>query len=303
MDELLNIFIDPLKIAGKSIVLVVTYTILFLILEAFVPQFKKWGDTLFIIVLVLTLGQTVMESFGLIGEVVNVAAEFFLSITPILMSIIVVLNAVFSFIAWSPIVIAIFEFLILLCQKVLIPGIVIALLLDFCTRFIGEMSFSKASDLIRGTVMTLITASLLLMIAFLSFAGVAFFTVDKAIASPVKKVIEQTIPIVGSLIVEGFSIFQKYQSAATTLAGFSAMTAFWIAAFYPAGKLLIHAMTFKILAAIVEPFSGGTISGLIDDIGKSLLVLCASAMLLGIAFVFIWLIFMVILQLGVGKSF
>lgn len=72
MDELLNIFIDPLKIAGKSIVLVVTYTILFLILEAFVPQFKKWGDTLFIIVLVLTLGQTVMESFGLIGEVVNV---------------------------------------------------------------------------------------------------------------------------------------------------------------------------------------------------------------------------------------
>ena len=112
----------------------------------------------------LTLGQTVMESFGLMGEVVNIAAEF-LSIAHIqyLMSIIVVLNAVFSFIAWSPIVIAIFEFLILLCQKVIIPGIIIALILDFCTRFIGEMSFSKASDLIRGTVMTLITASLLLI--------------------------------------------------------------------------------------------------------------------------------------------
>ena len=144
MDELLNIFIDPLKIAGKSIVLVVTYTILFLILEAFVPQFKKWGDTLFIIVLVLTLGQTVMDAFSLMGDIVNIAADFFLSITPILMSIIVVLNAVFSFIAWSPIVIAIFEFLILLCQKVLIPGIVIALILDFCTRFIERNVFFKS---------------------------------------------------------------------------------------------------------------------------------------------------------------
>lgn len=303
MDEILNIFIDPLRIAGRSIILIVTYTILFLILEAFVPQFKKWGDTLFVIVLVLTLGHTVMDAFSLMADIVNIAADFFLALTPILMSLLVVLNTVFSFIAWSPVIIAIFEFLIMLCKKVLIPGIIIAMILDFCTRFIQEMSFSKASDLIRGTVMTLITATLLLLVAFLSFTGVAFFTVDKAIASPVKKVIEQTIPIVGSLIVEGFSIFQKYQSTATTIAGFSAMTAFWLAAFYPAGKLLIHAMTFKILAAIVEPFSGGTISGLLDDVGKSLLVLCATAILLGIAFVLIWLILMIILQLGVGKSF
>lgn len=303
MDELLAIFLDPLKVAGRSIVLILTYTILFLIVEAFVPKFKKWADTLFIIVLVLTLGQTVMDAFSLMADLVNIASEFFLSITPIFISIIVVLNAVFSFIAWSPIVYFIFELLILLCKNVLIPGIVVALILDFCTRLFPEMSFSRASDLIRGSVMTLITASLLAMVTVLSFSGVAFFTVDRAIASPVKKVIEQTIPIVGSMIVEGFSIFQKYQSTATTVAGFSAMTAFWLAAFFPAGKLLIHAMTFKFLGALIQPFTGATISGLIDDVGKSLLVLCAVAILLGIAFVFIWLILMVIMQLGVGKNF
>ncbi|RUL56938.1 MULTISPECIES: stage III sporulation protein AE [Lysinibacillus] len=303
MNEILNIFIDPLKLAGQSIILIMTYTIVFLILEAFVPAFKKWGDTLFVIVLVLTLGQTVMDAFSLMSQLVNIASDFFLAVTPILTSLLVVLNAVFSFIAWSPIVLFIFEMLMLLCKKILIPAVTVALVLDFCTRFIQDLSFSKASDLIRGTVMTLITASLLGMVTVLSFTGVAFFTIDQAIASPVKKVIEQTIPIVGSLIVEGFSIFHKYQSTATTIAGFSAMTAFWVAAFFPAGKLLIHALTFKFLAAIVEPFTGGTVSGLLDDVGKSLLLLCAVAILLGIAFVFIWLILMVIMQLGVGKSF
>lgn len=303
MNEILNIFLDPLKIAGQSIILIVTYTIVFLIIEAFVPKFKKWADVLFVVVLILTLGQTVMDAFLLMGQLAGIFSDFFLALYPILTSLLVIMNAVFSFIAWSPILFFIIESLILLCKKILIPAITVSLILDFCTRFIQEMSFSKASDLIRGSVMTLITASLLAMMTVLSFTGVAFFTIDKTIATPAKKVIEQTIPIVGSLIVEGFSIFHKYQSTATTVAGFSAMTAFWVAAFFPAGKLLIHAMTFKFLAAIIEPFSSSTVSGLLDDVGKSLLVLCAVAVLLGIAFVFIWLLLMVIMQLGVGKSF
>lgn len=303
MNEILNIFLDPLKIAGQSIILIMTYTVIFLIIEAFSPKFKKWADVLFIVVLILTLGQTVMDAFSLMGQLAGIFSDFFLALYPILTSLLVIMNAVFSFIAWSPILFFIIESLILLCKKVLIPAITVSLILDFCTRFIQEMSFSKASDLIRGTVMTLITASLLAMMTVLSFTGVAFFTIDKTIATPAKKVIEQTIPIVGSLIVEGFSIFHKYQSTATTVAGFSAMTAFWVAAFFPAGKLLIHAMTFKFLAAIVEPFTSSTVSGLLDDVGKSLLVLCAVAVLLGIAFVFIWLLLMVIMQLGVGKSF
>ena len=303
MNEILSIFIDPLKNAGQSIILVLIYAILFLIIESFVPKFKKWGDTLFIVVLVLTLGQTVLDAFSIMVDIVNIASDFFLALTPILTSLLVVLNAVFSFIAWSPIILIVFEVLILICKNVLIPAITVALILDFCTRFMQEISFSKASDLIRSTVMTLITASLIAMVTILSFTGVAFFTIDQAIASPIKKVIEQTVPIVGSLIVEGFSIFQKYQSTATTVVGFGAMAAFWAAALYPAGRLLIHALTFKFLAAVVEPFSGGTISGLLDDVGKSLLLLCAVAILLGISFVFIWLILMIIMQLGVGKSF
>nr|WP_106779827.1 stage III sporulation protein AE [Lysinibacillus timonensis] len=303
MNEIFNIFFDPLKIAGQSIFLIITYTVVFLAIEAFVPKFKKWSDTLFIVVLVLTLGQTVMDAFSLMTQLASIFSNFFLALYPIIMSLLVILNSVFSFIAWSPIIFFIFELLILLCERILIPAVTIALILDFCTRFIGEMSFGKGSDLIRGTVMTVITATVLAIVTVLSFTGVAFFTIDKAIADPVKKVIEQTIPIVGSLIVQGFSIFHKYQSTATTVAGLSAMTAFWVAAFYPAGKLLIHAMTFKLLAAIIEPFTNSTVSGLVDDVGKSLLVLCAVAFLLGIAFVFIWLILMVMTQLGVGKTF
>lgn len=301
--QIVNIFLEPIKLAGQSIVLVIIYAIIFLVIEGFSPKFKSWLDTLFIIVLVLTLGQKVMDSFYLIAQIAKIAKDFFLGLTPILISILSVLNAVFSFIAWSPIVIFIFQFLIFLCSKVLIPGIVLTLIFDFCTRFFPEMSFSKGSDLIRSSILTAITATLILLLTILSFTGVAFFTVDKAIASPAKKVIEQTIPIVGSLIVEGFSIFQKYQSTVTTIAGFGTMTAFWITAFYPAGKLLIHALTFKIIAALIEPFTSSSVNGLIDDVGKSIFVLCAVAILLGITFVFIWLIFMVILQIGVGKSF
>ena len=163
MDEILNIFLDPLKIAGRSIILILTYTVLFLIIEAFVPKFKKWARY---IIYYRACFNTWTNCHGCVlvnGRFSEYRSGFFfIDYANFHFTIIVVLNAVFSFIAWSPIVYFIFELLILLCKKVLIPGIVVALILDFCTRFFPEMSFSKASDLIRGTVMTLITASLLL---------------------------------------------------------------------------------------------------------------------------------------------
>ncbi|RKJ16387.1 hypothetical protein D7X33_47435, partial [Butyricicoccus sp. 1XD8-22] len=176
MNEILNVFTDPLIIAGKSIFLIVTYTVVFLAIEAFVPKFKKWSDTMFIVVLVLTLGQTVMDAFSLMTQLSGIFSNFFLALYPIIMSLLVILNSVFSFIAWSPIIFFIFELLILLCDRILIPAVSVALILDFCTKFIGDMSFGKASDLIRGTVMTLITASVLAIVTVLSFTGVAFFT-------------------------------------------------------------------------------------------------------------------------------
>ena len=132
--------------------------------------------------------------------------------------------------------------------------------------------------------------------------GVALIQLNDAVKSPIKKLIEQNIPLVGGLIVEGLSFFQKTQSTVSSFVGLSFLTIVWSAAFYPAMVLLLHALLFKVMGAFVEPFSNMRISGLFDDVGKTLFVLCAVALLLGFAIIFIVLLCVVLMQMSMGGT-
>ncbi|MEO4052431.1 stage III sporulation protein AE [Solibacillus sp. CAU 1738] len=303
MEIIFAIFRDPIANVLFIFTVIMAYVFIFLLLEAFVPTFKDWLDPLFILLLTLTLSKIIFDSFQLMKQLAEVFSAFFLALIPVLTSVMIVLQSVLAFVAWSPIVLFLMQLLMHLSSNVLIPALFTSLVFDFCTRFLPNISFKKLADLIRMMSMAMIAASSLAISMVLTFSGVAFFTVDAVVSSPLKKMVEQTIPFVGSIVVQGFSLFQKFQGTATTITGFTTITAFWAAAFYPAGTLLVYAFSCKFLGAITEPFTSGNVSGFIDDIGNTLFVLCAVAIIIGFTFVFIWLLLFMIVQLGVGKSF
>lgn len=302
MDILFQFFTEPLAKIMSFTVLIVMYVILFLVLEAFVPSANKWFQTIFILLLAFTLGEIIIEAFRIMQELTQLLTVFFLTLIPVLTSAMVVLQSILAFVAWSPLVLFFLQLLMFLMNKIVLPFLLSALLFDFSSRFLPSISFKKFADLLRMTAMSLIAASSLGLSLILTISGVAFITVDATVASPLKKVVEQAIPLVGSIVVQGFSMFQKVQGTTTTLAGLTAMSVFAAASFYPAGTLLLYAFSCKFLAAITEPFTNTNASGLIDDIANSLFVLCAIAILLALTFIFIWLLLFVIIQLGVGKN-
>ncbi|WP_342472583.1 stage III sporulation protein AE [Metasolibacillus sp. FSL H7-0170] len=302
MDTLINVFREPISNIIFLIAVVSLYTLVFLIIEAFVPSAKSWLESLFIILLVLTIGELVIEAFRIMREFAEILSAFFLALIPVLTSAMIVLQSILAFVAWSPLVLFLLQMLMHITNKVMIPALLAALLFDFCSRFVQGISFKKLADLLRMTSMSLIAASSLALSLILTISGVAFFAVDSSVTTPLKKVVEQAIPLVGSIVVQGFSMFQKFQGTATTITGFTMISAFSVASFYPAGTLLLYAFSCKLLAAITEPFTSSNVSGLIDDIGNTLFVLCAIAILLAITFIFIWLLLFVIMQLGVGKN-
>ena len=297
-----SIFAAPISSALLALVVASLYVLLYLIMQAIVPAEQKRIELIFVLLLIATFAERIVEAFGVMEQLLTILQAFFLALLPILSTMLVAVQAVFSLVAWNPIVLVVMELLLFICTKLLLPALLTALVLDACTRILPEVSFSKAAELLRTSVLSTIIASVLALTTILSFSGMAFFQLNDAIKSPIKKLIEQNIPLVGGLIVEGFSLFQKSQSTSSTLIGLTFLSSVWVASFYPAITLLIHALTFKMLGAITEPFTNSRISGLFDDIGKTLLVLCAVAFLLGFALVFIVLLCIIMIQLGVGKS-
>lgn len=302
MDYFLSMFSQPIQSIVTSISFIALYILLYLLLIAVLPQHTAIIEQLFILLFIAMFAQKIMDAFLVLSELITVLQSFFILMIPIISTMLIAVSTIFTFIAWNPVIIMVIHFLLFISTKLLIPSLLIALFLDVCTKIYPAISFSKAADLIRSSALSVIVASVLALTSILSFSGVAFFQLNDAVKSPIKKLVEQNIPLIGNLIVEGLSLFQKTQSTISTVFGISFLAIVWSAAFYPAMTLLLHALMFKFIGALVEPFSNNRISSLFDDVGKTLMVLCAVALLLGFAIIFIVMLCIVLMQLSFGGT-
>ena len=295
-------FMKPLTESATLLATLLLLFLLILIIEGMSKQSRQFLSTLFIFLILIIVGQQVFDAFVLMKELASIFSAFFLAFIPLVGTVLAIMQSLISLVAWSPAIIFVLQLLVYCCDKLLIPSLFTALIFDICSRLYPQVTFLKVAELIRKTIFSIIAASILLLSSILTFSSVAFFSIQDTLANPLKKVIEQNVPIIGSLLVEGMSLLSKFQSTATTITGFTTITALLGLSFYPAVTLLIKAFTFKLAGAIAEPFVNGRISSLLDDIGNTLFMLCAIALLLAIGFIVIWLILFFIVQIGTGKS-
>ena len=298
----MTVLIKPLTESAALLMTLLLLFLMILIIEGMSKQSRQFLSTLFIFLILIIVGQQVFDAFVLMKELSSIISAFFLAFIPLVSTVLVIMQSLISLVAWSPAVIFVLQLLVYCCDKLLIPSLFTALIFDICSRLYSQVTFLKVAELIRKTVFSIIAASILLLSSILTFSSVAFFSIQDTLANPLKKVIEQNVPIIGSLLVEGMSLLKKFQSTATTVTGFTTITALLILSFYPAVTLLIKAFTFKLAGAIAEPFVNGRISSVLDDIGNTLFMLCAISLLLAIGFIVIWLILFFIVQIGTGRS-
>lgn len=298
----MTVLIKPLTESATLLMTLLLLFLMILIIEGMSKQSRQFLSTLFIFLILIIVGQQVFDAFVLMKELASIFSAFFLAFIPLVSTVLAIMQSLISLVAWSPAVIFVLQLLVYCCDKLLIPSLFTALIFDICSRLYPQVTFLKVAELIRKTVFSIIAASILLLSSILTFSSVAFFSIQDTLANPLKKVIEQNVPIIGSLLVEGMSLLKKFQSTATTITGFTTITALLILSFYPAVTLLIKAFTFKLAGAIAEPFVNSRVSSVLDDIGNTLFMLCAIALLLAIGFIVIWLILFFIVQIGTGRS-
>lgn len=302
MEDFLGLFATPLQSIFSILLLSLLYVGVYLLFIALMPNETAMIEQLFVLLFIVSFGQQVIDAFVVLYELISVLQSFFVAVIPILSMMLLTMQSVFTLLAWNPIVILIIQFLLFVSTKLLIPSLIVALLLDISTKIFPTISFAKAADLIRSSVLSFIIAAIVALTSILTFSGAALIQINDAVKSPIKKLIEQNIPLIGNLIVEGLSFFQKSQSMVSSFIGVSFLAVVFSAAFAPAMMLLGHALTFKVVGAVIEPFTNTRMSALFDDVGKTLFVACAVSGLLGFAIVFIVLLCIFFAQMSIGGS-
>lgn len=264
------------------------------------PEFEKGTRLLFFLIVLATVGPVVVDSFRLIDEIAKGLSHIFMAFYPILTSTFLLSSSIMAIASWQPFLLFFVQVLTIISSKWLIPGVLLAVVFDVCSVIVKDISFTRIAEFIRFTILSIVSASVICYIILMSASGVASFSVNRAVAEPVKKLIEENIPVVGSFIVDSFSMFQHMSQFSTSITSISAFVAVVTVAFIPTVQLVVSAYSLKLLAAILEPIAFDDICKLLDLVSKSLFTLCAVSFLIAFSFMFSCFFLIVFAQVMAG---
>ena len=138
---------------------------------------------------------------------------------------------------------------------------------------------------------------MLILTSVMTVSGTLLFTLNDAVTSPIKRVLEQSIPLVGSMLVQAVGAIKKAQIVAGGAIGATAIITFVTALSIPLLFLVIRALSFKLLSIISEPLMPARISGFFEDISKTLFVICGIVALVFVSVVIIVILLFTVIML------
>jgi len=231
-------------------------------------------DNLFFFLVLFIILPDLLRIFEVVAQTVSTLTSTLYSFIPVISSILFLLQGIIAIFAWNPFILIIVQLILFLTEHIFISAIVIALFLDIWTRGIPAIPLSKMAQFIRSFLLISIGVLMMVLTAVMTISGTLILTLNQSISSPLKRILEQSIPIVGSIIVQALSVMKKTQIVSSSAVGAGAILTFVAVMGTPLFFLLIKAILYRILSVISEPLMPSSITNLIEDISKNLLVLC-----------------------------
>ncbi|WP_277587453.1 stage III sporulation protein AE [Psychrobacillus antarcticus] len=303
MEEILKSLVQPVKEVAQTFSYMLLFGFIFICLEWFIPSSKRLFKLMFMLIICIYCLEPAIRALQLIQSMTSELVTLFLSIYPILTLGIAASGGAFLITSWNPAVMLFASFTTVLAGKILIPAIMAAFIFDLISRIHPPTSFAKMSDLIRLTLIGSTSIILLLYSIFMSVNGVITWAVSGTVNETVKRLIQNNIPIVGSLLTESISTMKNFSSSASVITGNAVIISLLVLVAIPTIQTILIAFLYRLLGAILEPFVDGNISGLLDDIGKTLFVLSIISVLIAFTFFFTIILTMLFAKLLItGKG-
>ena len=265
-----------------------------MILDILFPQGKRWTRlALFCIAVLYTLTPAI-EAMHEMQQFAKQMITVFMSVYPVLTAGLLMNSGTMAFSIWNPALYVFIQFTVLLTEKILIPLLMTTILLDFISRFHPATPFTKLTDIIRTSLLSIVSAVVVIYSFFISVQGFISWNISSVVTEPIKKIIQQNIPFVGSFLTESLSTFTRFSSSITSITGGGIAFSILLVVLIPTLKTIGVAFCYRLVAAIIEPFGPEDLASFLDDIGKSIFVLSILSFLIAFAF-FYTAIFVVIL--------
>ncbi|MFC4356166.1 hypothetical protein ACFO0S_13980 [Chryseomicrobium palamuruense] len=260
----------PLELIKQLFILTFTYQILCYLQ----PKQQKLYEFLYVLLLIWSIILYFEHLYTLIQFLQTTLFPLWEAFIPITLSI----AHLFMLIVFplAPILTVFYSlFSLQLIKSVVYPLFVVTLVIVFLNRVDSGASLTRFYELLRATLVFLLVVFFSSFSFFLTVSGgIGYFALEQVKPS-LAAIIQNSIPVVGSLVTEGISTVKGIASLSAIAGGAIAAVSVLSAAFVPFSKLLIDAFCFRLAGAIISALGSERAGAILDDVGKLIFIALA----------------------------
>ena len=202
--------------------------------------------------------------------------SFFLALVPLLLALIAASGGIVSAAFFHPVLLFLMNTSGLLVGNIILPLLFLAAILNIVSTMTEHYKVTQLANLIQNWSIGLLGAFMTIFLGVISVQGASTAVADGITIRTAKFLTGNFIPVVGRMFTDAADTVINASVLLKNTVGLAGVVILLLIVAFPAFKILVIALIYKITAAILQPLGGGSIIQCLNIISKSMMYIFAA---------------------------
>jgi stage III sporulation protein AE len=286
---LFQFFFHEVLMNGKLLATIVILTVFSMILETLQSSFEKSSvnkvayAVSYMVLLVLAMN-SLNTALGYAKSAISGMIHFMLAIVPLLLTLLASMGNLTSAAIFHPLIVFMIHTIGTAIYLVVFPLLFFSTLLHVISSISERYKVTQLANLMRSIAVGLLGFFVTVFLGVMSVQGASGAITDGVTIRTAKYVTGNFVPVVGRMFSDASETVVGASLLVKNAVGITGVVILVLLCAFPAVKILVLALIFKVSAAILQPMGDSPIIQCLQTIGKNMIYVFAALAAVGFMF-------------------
>ncbi len=211
-------------------------------------------------------------------------SDFIFALIPLILALIATSGGIASSAFFHPILIFFIQTSGLLVRFVIVPLLFLAVLLQIVSALNEQYKVTQLADLLKKTSIGVLGMFMTVVFGFISLQGTATAVADGVAVRTAKFVTGNFIPVVGRMFTDAADTVLTASVLLKNTIGIAGVSLVLLISLFPAVKIILIALIYKLAAALLQPIGPGPIIQSLHAISTTIMYIFAALAIVSFMF-------------------
>ncbi|CAH0177781.1 Stage III sporulation protein AE [Peribacillus sp. Bi96] len=217
-------------------------------------------------------------------DTIDLMISFLMALIPLLLALIAASGGLVSAAFFHPVLMFLMNTSGILIQYIVLPLLFFAAILSIVSTLTEHYKVTQLAQLLRNFAIGILGAFMTIFLGVISVQGASSAVADGVTIRTAKFVTGNFIPVIGRMFTDATDTVISASVLLKNTVGLSGVIILLLITTFPAIKILMISLVYKLAASLLQPLGGGPVIKCLDIISKSMIYIFAALAIVSLMF-------------------